>query len=227
MPEAEEKKAVALWKRKLQPVLHGILISNDSPRQIAAGVALGAFLAFTPTVGIQTVLALCLATYFHVSRIPAAAMVYITNPLTIGPIYWSCYLVGAWVCRSMELDVVSVKGFVEAFEGVRDLSGFQAAREGLSVLTSYGLRMAFPLCVGCFIEGVVAAAICYPLTLRFVEGHRVVHARKVARKLQKKAHDLAEAGDDEEEVPEDQDVQAEAEDTAKETGHEPGDSVPN
>ena len=49
-------------------------------------------------------------------------------------------------------------------------------------------------------DPIIAAAISYPLALRFVEGNRVVHTQRVARKLQKKSHEQdSEDGDDEDE----------------------------
>ena len=218
LPEDKPNAPVAFWIRKLQPALHWILTSHDSSRQIAAGVALGVFVAFTPTIGVQTVSALALATLLKVSRIPAAVMVYITNPITLVPIYWSSYVVGAFVCGFFGMNVLGVGEFVQAFSGIREFGGFRAAGEFMRIMGVYGVRMSIPLWVGCVLLGLAAAAVVYPITLRIVEGHRVIHAQRVARKLQRKSH---EAEDDEEIEVEVAAVAARTPERAEGPGYEP------
>ena len=64
---------------------------------VARGIAIGLFIGLTPTVGIQTVLMLigCIALrgYF-----PAAfAVSWITNPLTLVPLYWFFHGIGDFI----------------------------------------------------------------------------------------------------------------------------------
>lgn len=179
-----------VWRRKIKPLANAVLASNDSPYQIAAGVALGSFLAFTPTIGFQTILALFLATVFRLSRIPCAVMVYITNPLTAAPIYYSCYVLGRWVLSLMGIDVGDLwDPFVAELKGLKDYGLWKATWEGLQIVAKFGLKVAGPLTLGCTIEGLVAAAIAYPVTLRLVEGHRVLRAERAARRLRGCAHE--------------------------------------
>ena len=179
-----------LWRRKIKPLVHAVLASNDSPQQIAWGVALGSFLAFTPTIGFQTITALFLATVFRLSRIPCAVMVYITNPVTAAPIYYSCYVLGRWVLGLMGIEVGDLwDPFVAELGGLKDYGLWEATWEGLRIVARFGLKVAGPLTLGCLIEGLVAAAIAYPLTLRLVEGHRVLRAERAARRLRGRAHE--------------------------------------
>lgn len=218
-----------LRERWLRPIADAILSSNDSPRQVAAGVALGAFLAFTPTIGFQTIIALLLATLLRISRIPCAIMVYISNPFTALPIYTSCYLVGAWICRPLGIPTGDWAHFIQEMGALKELSVFAAAWEGLKCLGRFGIEIAIPLCLGCLIEGLVAAAIAYPVTLRLVEGHRLLRAEKAARRLQRRSHEH----DDEEEEdsggpPPDETPKSgpEAPRPEKEPSHEPGTRPP-
>lgn len=182
-------------------MLSEILTSNDSPQQIAAGAALGTFIAFTPTLGVQMLLVVGLATYLRVSRIPGLLMVYISNPLTMGPIYWSAYVVGVRMCRFVGMEVVSLTDFMEAFERVHELSGMQMATAAFGLLGRYGARMAVPLLLGSVVAGAVAGAITYSVVLRIVVGHRAIHAQKEARKIQRKAQALESEGAEAEEGP--------------------------
>ena len=68
---------------------------RGKPREIALGFALGLFIAFSPTMGIQIAIAVFLASIFKWSKISAALAVQITNPLTAPFIYGLTYRLGA------------------------------------------------------------------------------------------------------------------------------------
>ena len=68
---------------------------HGSPRAIAWGAALGFFVAMTPTMGIQTYIAVPLAALFRISKVAAATTVWLTNPLTAPFIYGFNYMAGA------------------------------------------------------------------------------------------------------------------------------------
>ena len=65
--------------------------------EVALGVAVGFFVAMTPTMGFQTWLVIPLAAVLGISKITAAAGVWITNPVTAPFVYSFNYLVGAKV----------------------------------------------------------------------------------------------------------------------------------
>jgi hypothetical protein len=78
--------------------IRSILMLEDTPHSIALGAAMGMWIAFTPTVGIQQpiflLLAACCAPFFRFN-IPIGLMaIYISNPVTMAPIYWFNYKVG-------------------------------------------------------------------------------------------------------------------------------------
>ena len=63
-------------------------------RSVSGGVALGLFLAFIPLPG-QMLMAGAGAIVMRVNIALAIAMVWVTNPLTIPPLLWIAYQVGA------------------------------------------------------------------------------------------------------------------------------------
>ncbi|MEQ9069058.1 MAG: DUF2062 domain-containing protein, partial [Gimesia chilikensis] len=79
-------------------LLRSILMLDDSAHSIALGTAIGMFIALTPTVGIQMLLVVCVAfltrPLFRFNQVASLITVYISNPLTIVPIYWFDYKVG-------------------------------------------------------------------------------------------------------------------------------------
>jgi uncharacterized protein len=70
---------------------------QDDPKKIAGGMALGVFIAFTPTIPFHMIGALTLAALFRVSPVTAFLGIQICNPLTVPPIYLAAYKVGQFL----------------------------------------------------------------------------------------------------------------------------------
>lgn len=58
---------------------------------------IGSVLSMLPLYGIQLPLAFAAALLARGNLTVMAALQFITNPLTVGPIYWANYVVGAWL----------------------------------------------------------------------------------------------------------------------------------
>lgn len=65
-------------------------------RSISKAFAIGLFCAFIP-VPFQMLLAAPAAILFSANLPLSVALVWITNPLTMPPIFYACYQLGAWV----------------------------------------------------------------------------------------------------------------------------------
>jgi uncharacterized protein (DUF2062 family) len=65
-------------------------------RSVSGAFSVGLFCAFIP-IPFQMLLAAGLALLFRVNLPLSIALVWITNPLTMPPIFYACYLVGAWL----------------------------------------------------------------------------------------------------------------------------------
>ncbi|HET9843110.1 MAG TPA: DUF2062 domain-containing protein [Gammaproteobacteria bacterium] len=63
---------------------------------VATAFSVGLFVAFIP-VPFQMVIAGALAIIVHANLPISIALVWLTNPLTMGPIFYFCYRVGAWI----------------------------------------------------------------------------------------------------------------------------------
>ncbi|HCY84602.1 MAG TPA: DUF2062 domain-containing protein [Desulfobacteraceae bacterium] len=70
---------------------------RGTPREIALGFALGIFLGFSPTMGVQMIIAAFVASLFKWSKIAAMIGVQLTNPVTAPVIYGLTYMVGVKV----------------------------------------------------------------------------------------------------------------------------------
>ena len=82
-----------IWRRTRRFLIVKVLHANDTPHRIALGIAIGVFIGLTPTVGLQMIIALALATALRANKVVCIPMVWITNPVTLVPIY------SAWAVR--------------------------------------------------------------------------------------------------------------------------------
>jgi len=78
---------------------------NFNRKSISKGVAVGLFCAFLP-MPMQMIVASIFAVIFSGNILISIALVWITNPLTIPPIYYALYKFGAWI-----LSVPPIQGF--------------------------------------------------------------------------------------------------------------------
>ena len=85
---------------KLARLWYKLVTLKSSPHKVALGFALGVFLSFTPTFGVQVLLAVSLAALFRLNPISAAIGVQVTNAFTVLPIYALCHRIGADILGS-------------------------------------------------------------------------------------------------------------------------------
>ncbi|WP_167631062.1 DUF2062 domain-containing protein [Mariprofundus ferrooxydans] len=77
-------------------LLHKPSLWHLNRRSVATAFAVGLFFAFVP-LPFQMVLAAGGAILFNGNLPISVAMVWLTNPLTMPPIFYVAYLVGAWI----------------------------------------------------------------------------------------------------------------------------------
>ncbi len=127
-------------------------------------------------------LVLIVNTIFRANRLAGVAMVWLTNPVTVVPVYWWNYMVGVWTLGQTPI------GF-ERFSALFDFRAhglFEQFLEFLQHLGDLGLAVALPLTLGGLITGLVLAVIGYPLTLLLVRKEREAIER--LRKLRRLRH---------------------------------------
>jgi len=88
------RKTIKRFERFL---VYRILHADDTPHRLALGIALGIFVAWTPTIGLQMVLVLLLASLVRANGRVGVPLVWISNPLTMVFIYYPNYLVGRYL----------------------------------------------------------------------------------------------------------------------------------
>ena len=82
--------------RFLRPLLKDPNLLHLNRRSVSGAVGIGLFMAFVP-VPFQMALAAISAVFARVNLPIAVAMVWLTNPITIPPMFYFAYRVGVWL----------------------------------------------------------------------------------------------------------------------------------
>lgn len=151
---------------RLRPVLRWVIKLRSSPRAISGGLALGTFIAFTPTVGVQLILAVVVATMFNMNRPASLVPVWITNPITVAPIYTFNYWLGAKVWSGPPLSEVSGL-FIDIGHTMTHLEFWNIKDQFLAVL-HMGREILIPLLIGSIAIGAVSGCIVYVASLKLL-----------------------------------------------------------
>ena len=165
------------WYRTRRFIALKVLHTDDTPHAVALGAAIAAVIAFLPLVG-QTVIAIGIAAMFRANKAICIPVVWITNPFTMGPIYYGCFSLGKFVLpgensshseflpRLIELatsgSVLDPQFWVDLF----------------NVLISVGLE----LWLGCALVGAVVGTASYFMTRTGVVTYRERRRRRVLKR---------------------------------------------
>jgi uncharacterized protein (DUF2062 family) len=115
---------------------------RGEPREVALGFALGIFIGMTPTVGVQTPIAIFVAALFKWSKLSAAIGVWISNPLTVPLIYGVTYITGA---KLLSLDPVFNMPLSPTWSTLKVM--FQKAPQAFGAMAVGGALLGIPLAI--------------------------------------------------------------------------------
>ena len=159
------------WRVTLRKVIRRVIYSESSTTSIAGGFTLGIFLGLTPTVGFQMIPAAFLAALFRVNILAAMLAVWITNPLTVAPIYYGEYLIGKAILP-YEAGSDAAEGIarvVERFGEVSMVDLWHTVGAAIAEFLSLGNEIIVRLLIGSFALATVSATLAYPMSLWLVK----------------------------------------------------------
>lgn len=161
--------------RWLRGVAKWVIGFHGSPPQVGLGMAVGVFVAFSPTLGFQMIVAALLATLLRANRTAAVASVWLSNPFTALPMYMTTYVVGRFLLPGYEPIKVKVRLRAVLFDDEGEwLNLAMQFRE----LYSLGGEVLVPLLVGGFIVGLPVAIVAYIVTRLAIDfAHRHIPRR--------------------------------------------------
>lgn len=144
---------------KIRDKLHDAFSGDMDEKALAAGFAVGVFFSFTPLISLHTVLALMVAFIFRLSKVAAAAGVWVNNPYTMPFVFYGCFRLGEWM--------LGIRVSPPAFE-----------RWTLPTFLKAAVPYAAPLFLGTTLVGLAAAAVAYVVVYRIAV--RLKSARRKA-----------------------------------------------
>ena len=153
----------------LRATFRRLLAIDDPPERTALAFSIGVFIAFSPFLGLHTIMATAVAFLFRFNKIAIYTGTFINNPfLTLVPIIILSYAVGAFFLgRPLAIPDEGV----ELLKNPRLLSAdyYQV------LFVQSWWNIVWPFTVGATVLSVVCSLLAYPLTLRML---RAYHRRK-------------------------------------------------
>ena len=176
------------WTRAFHYVKHRVRRLPDSPERIARGIAAGVFTAFTPFYGLHFVVAVMLARLFNGNILAALSGTFFGNPLTYVPIGVASLQTGHWLLGT-EFDTEVDHSLIGKFFGVsKDLWNNLLALISDRAADWHGLQIFYnevflPYLIGGVIPGLVAATVCYGLSVPLIRAYQHRRRSKIKAKF--------------------------------------------
>ena len=104
MPDHHKIRNHPHLNRLFGTLLHDPNLLHLNRRSVSYAVGIGLFLAFVP-IPFQMVLAVACAIIFRFNLPISVGMVWISNPITIPPLFYFCYKVGTWILQTPIQDI--------------------------------------------------------------------------------------------------------------------------
>jgi len=168
--------------------VYRLLREPDPPHRIALGAALGIFVGLLPLLGIQMAVVAVIALPLRGNLKAAIAGVWLSNPVTVVPLYYAHYRFGLLLLPARETDRAS---FASAIESASqwdwgDIGG------SLWRLFDFGADILQPMWLGSAISAAVFGIATYFLAYRAVVKTRERWARlRAAREARRARRDAS------------------------------------
>ena len=147
-----------------------LLALDDPPERTALAFSIGVFIAFSPFLGLHTIMATLVAFLFRFNKVAIYSGTFINNPfLTLVPIIVASYAIGALVLgRPMRIPP-------EGVALLKDPHLLTADYYRKLFVESWGI--VWPFTIGGMVLSVVCSLIAYPVTSSLLRAQR---SRKAA-----------------------------------------------
>jgi len=149
----------------LRSAFRRLLALDDPPERTALAFSIGVFIAFSPFLGLHTIMATALAFAFRFNKVAIYSGTFVNNPfLTLVPIIVASYAVGALLLgRPLALP----EGGAELLRHPRLLDAAY-----WSELFARAGDVLLPFAIGGTVLSVVCSLAAYPVTLHLLRAHR-------------------------------------------------------
>jgi hypothetical protein len=178
--QTDNKQDKGLIRRGIDKLIE-LARQKDSPHKVALGMALGIFIGILPIMGIQMAVVTLFAIPLRGNLKAAIAGVWISNPITFIPMYWSYYVFGLLFVPSRRITWDQFTDLITktAVWDWADMTG------SVQQMLNLGADILIPMWIGATILGFVFGIPTYFFTFRFVVKYRERRERRRQRKAQK------------------------------------------
>lgn len=172
----------AIFKSGKNFMVHRVLSLDDTPHRIALGVAIGLFVTWTPTIGFQMALTVALCFLFRANKFVGVPFVWISNPVTIVPVYYPNYWIGCKILGKQ----------ADAWNLIEQAFNFNGGWWDTTVnwFTSI-MKIFWELWLGSIIVGgvlgIISYFVIYWLVVQYRKGMARLHQRHEHHKVQEEA----------------------------------------
>jgi len=176
------------WTRAFHYVKHRVRRLPDSPERIARGIAAGVFTSFTPFYGLHFIVAALLARLFNGNILAALSGTFFGNPLTYVPIGVASLQTGHWLLGT-DFDTEVDHSLIGKFFGVsKDVWNNLVALVSDREADWHGLQLFYnevflPYMIGGVIPGIIAATVCYFLSVPLIRVYQQRRRSKIKAKF--------------------------------------------
>jgi len=139
--------------------IRNLLNLDDPPERTALAFAVGAFIGFSPLLGLHTILATIIAVVWRFNKLAIYTGIYLNNPWTLAPVVAASWAIGKWIIGAPAVELPHVTFSALATAEFWRMIGAQ-------------WRQLLPFALGATILSVVSAVVSYPLMLYTLRAYR-------------------------------------------------------
>jgi uncharacterized protein (DUF2062 family) len=165
------------WRTLKRFIFLRVLHANDPPHTLALGLAIGVFVAMTPTIGAQMVIAAAIAAAFRANKVLAMAAVWISNPVTTVQIYYVNWRIGRHFVEAGMVDDESavqaqITQILERIGGLSNLFFHLLDKAFWSDVLRLVWALGVELWFGSFVVGLACALPSYVIARWVITAYR-------------------------------------------------------
>lgn len=171
------------WLRAAYYVWHRLTRLPDPPHRIARGIFAGVFISFTPLFGLHFFASALLAFLMRGNMVAAIFATFFGNPITFPLIAVSSVQLGHWILGT-GIDAVPARLILSAFTNaggeiwMNIVAIFTDTPTQWAQLRHFYFGLFKPYLVGGIGPGLIAATLCYYISLPIILGYQKLRQKK-------------------------------------------------
>jgi len=143
----------------LRSALRNLFNLDDPPERTALAFAIGAFIGFSPLLGLHTILAASISVVWRLNKVAVMTGSFLNNPWTMAPIVAASWAIGSLIIGSPPVELPQA-----------GLSAILTTEFWILIAAQW--RQLLPFALGSVILSTTAAAVSYPLMLYSLRTYR-------------------------------------------------------